>query len=244
MNVNKCESISFVGHYKDMHRKIRKEALDCKFTLNGLDLKKSKEVKYLGVVLAQNFQFSNHVKHIQKKVNAAQAMLYAIFKNKFVDKVVKIIMYKQLIRPLIMYASPCWLIQNLVSSYQMEQIRKKERFFLRKCCNLYRDLSTKKYVNSKILYKEAKINRIDREMVNKNIKFVEKSKLHSKEIVKEIFNENRLNLDVTKYKPIDYFNILQSQNKLHENEMLLVFNKKRYKPNENVYVEAQNVADL
>ena len=40
---------------------------------------------------------------------------------------------------------------------------------------------------------------------------------------------------------IDYFNILQSQNKLHENEMLLVSNKKKHKPNENVYVQAQNI---
>lgn len=244
MNVNKCESISFVGHYKDLMTKIRKETLDCKFTLNRICLKKSTEVKYLGVVLSQNFQFANHVKHIINKVNAAQAMLHGLFKNKFISKTVKIIMYKQLIRPLIMYASPCWLIKNLISSYQVEQIRRKERFFLRKCCNIYRNLSTKKYVNSRILYNEAKINRIDREMVKSNMKFVDKSKLHSKLIIKEIFNVNEQNLNEVKYKPINYFNILQNQNRLHENEKLLVFNKKRYKPNENVYVEAQNVADV
>lgn len=241
MNVNKCESISFVGHYKDLTKKIRKEALECRFTLNGISLAKSKEVKYLGVVLSQSLQFVNHVKHILKKVNAAQALLYNIFKNKFIDKTVKIIMYKQLIRPLFMYASPCWLIQNLVSSYQVEQIRKKERFFLRKCCNIYRNLTTKKYVNSRVLYKEAKINRIDRELVNSNIKFVERSKQHSKQVVREIFDNNMQNPDIVKYKPISYFNTLHSQNRLHENGMLLVFNKKKHKPNENVYVMEQNV---
>lgn len=244
MNVNKCESISFVGHYKDLNMKIRKEALACKFTLNGINLTKSTKVKYLGIILSQNFQFSGHVKHIMKKVNAAQAMLYSLFKNKFLDKIVKIIMYKQLIRPLIMYASPCWLIQNLVSSYQVEQIRKKERFFLRKCCNIYRNLITKKYINSRILYNEAKINRIDRELIKSNLKFVEKSKLHSKQVVREIFNVNTLNPEVVKYKPIDYFNILHNENRLHENNMLLVFNKKRHKPDEYVYVQAQNVSDV
>lgn len=129
MNVNKCESISFVGHYKDLHTKVRKAALNCKFTLNGTLLMKSKEVKYLGVILSQNFQFTNHIKHILKKVNAAHSMLYNIFKSKFINKTVKIIMYKQLIRPLMMYASPCWFIINLVSSYQVEQIRKKSVFF-------------------------------------------------------------------------------------------------------------------
>jgi hypothetical protein len=33
-----------------------------------------------------------------------------------------------------------------------------------------------------------------------------------------------------KYKQINYFNVLQDQNRLHENEMLLVFNIKRYEP--------------
>lgn len=227
-----------------MNPKIRKEALNCKFTLNGTNLIKSKEVKYLGVYLSQNFQFTNHIRHILKKVNAAHSMLYNIFKSKFINKIVKIIMYKQLIRPLIMYASPCWLIINLVSSYQVEQVRKKERFFLRKCCNIYRDSTTNKYKNSKILYKEARINRIDRELVKSNIKFVEKSKVHSKQIIRELFTENVQDQNDVKYKPIDYFNVLQDQNRLHENEMLLVFNKKRYKPNENVYVQAQNIVDV
>lgn len=244
MNINKCESISFVGHYKDLEKKTRKEALDCKFSLNGIIVKKSREVKYLGVILSQNFQFVNHVKHILKKVNAAHAMLYNIFKSKFINKTVKIIMYKQLIRPLIMYASPCWLAINLVSSYQIEQIRKKERFFLRKCCNIYKDLTTKKYINSRILYKEAKINRIDRELVKSNLKFIEKSKMHSKQIIREIFNEDVPNHDDIKYKPINYFNTLQNQNSLFENELLLVFNKKKYKPDENVYVQAQNIVDI
>lgn len=244
MNINKCESISFVGHYKDLNPKTRKEALDCRFTLNGTHIEKSTEVKYLGIILSQNFQFTKHVKHILKKVNTARSLLYNIFKSKFINKVVKIIMYKQLIRPLIMYASPCWLIMNLVSSYQVEKIRKKERFFLRKCCNIYRNLTTNKYINSEILYKEAKINRIDRELVKSNIKFVEKAKIHDKQLVRELFTENLLNQDELKYKPIDYFNTLKSQNKLHENEMLLVFNKKRYKPNENVYVQAQNIVDV
>lgn len=92
----------------------RKNALECKLTLNGTHIKKSIEVKYLGGVLSQNFQFSNHVKHILHKVNEANGMLSNIFKSKFIDKCIKIILYKQLIRPLILYASPCWLIMNSV----------------------------------------------------------------------------------------------------------------------------------
>lgn len=82
------------------------------------------------------------------------------------------------------------------------------------------------------------------ELVESNIKFVEKSKLHSKHVVREIFNTNVQIPDEVKYKPIDYFSTLQSQNRLYENEMLLVFNKKRYKPNEMIYVQLQNISDV
>lgn len=68
--------------------------------------------------------------------------------------------------------------------------------------------------------------------------------MHNKIIVREIVDENVQNQDNVKYKPISYFNSLQNQNRLHENQMLLVFNKKRYKPNENIYVQAQNIVDV
>lgn len=244
INVNKCESIPFVGHYKDLNLAIRKRALDCKFTINRTIIKKSSEVKYLGVILSQDFQFTKHVKHILGKINAALAMLNTLFTNKFVDKVVKLIMYKQLIRPLIMYASPCWLSPNVVSSYQVEQIRMKERQILRNCCSLFREPNGMKYINSKILYNEARVNRIDRELIKMNMKFIEKSKNHSKQIVRDLFAENNQNPDIVKYKPIDYFNTLKSANRLHENELLLIFNKKKFRPNESIYVQAQNTIDL
>lgn len=66
------------------------------------------------------------------------------------------------------------------------------------------------------MYNEAKIDRIDRELVKRNIKFVDKSKLHRKPVVRELFNANT-----------------QNQNRLHENF-----------PDENVYVRAQNLADV
>lgn len=76
-----------------------------------------------------------------------------------------------------------------------------------------------------------------------NIKFVEKSKLHSKQVVREVFNVNAQNEDEFQYKPIDYFNTLMNENRLHKNKLFLIFNKKKYKSNEYVYVQEQNVED-
>lgn len=171
-------------------------------------------------------------------------MLNGLLKSKYLSKDVKLIMYKQLIRPLFLYASPCWFVINLESSYLIEQIRKKEREILRKCCNLHlhRDLITKKYICSKILYNEARINRIDREIVKRNLKFVENSKIHPRHVVSEIFNGNVR--DNEKYKPIDYLNRLLNENRLYENDKFLIFNKEKIKQNEYVYVTKQNENDI
>lgn len=240
VNVNKCESISIVGHHKDLEPKVRKEALNVKFKINQKTITHSKSVKYLGVVFSQNFQFIEHVKHILNKVNIAQSLLKNVFNGKFIDKKIKIIAYKQLIRPILMYASSCWLIKNLVSSYQVELLRKKERSFLRKCLNIFRKENSVEFVNSKILYDEAKINRIDREIIKKNLKFIEKSKEHSKQIVREIA---QLDFDDQKYKPISYFSCLKESNSLHTNDLMLIFNKKKFNENEAVYVQAQNIVE-
>lgn len=142
------------------------------------------------------------------------------------------------------YASPCWFLKNVVSSYQVELLRKKERFFLRKCCNIFKNHENNKFINSKILYKESNLNRIDREIIKNNIKFVNKAKTHDKQIIRDIFSTSAENIENIKYKKIDYFNILENENRLHENDLLLIFNKKKYRPNDNVYVQAQNETDI
>lgn len=239
INVSKCESISIVGHYKDLDKKIRKEALNVKFKINQNLVTQAKNVKYLGIVLSQNFQFIEHVNHILRKVNAAQSLLSNIFNNKYLGKHIKLIAYKQLIRPLIMYASPCWLLKNLISSYQVEKIRKKERYFLRKCCNIFRKENSVEYINSKILYDDARVNRIDKEIIKQNIKFLEKAQNHDKPIVRDIFDNNRESNE-KKYKSISYFLDLRNDNMLNENDLLLIFNKKKHNETENVYIQAQN----
>lgn len=229
INMKKCEAISFVGHYTDLSKEIRRNALKIKLKIKDEYIKNVKNIKYLGIQITQNLQYNTHVKYIISKAIGAQYLLKNIFNSKYIKKSIKLLCYKQLIRPLLLYGTPCWAIVNLISSYQMEQIRKLERKILRKCCNLYRK-PNKKYINSSTLYKSAKINRIDREIVMRNIKFVDKSIIHEKEIVKEIFTEQNLNeVENLKYKPINYYNILNTSNKLYNNKLLLIFNRKKKK---------------
>lgn len=246
MNVKKCESISFVGHYKDINKKIRQMAKSVKFKINGRTIKNVKSVKYLGLVLSSNFQFVDHVKHVIKKINAAQQLLSNIFLSKFVNSSVKIIAYKQLIRPLMKYASPCWLIKNLISSYQVELLRRKERWFLRKCLNVFKQENSHKFIASKDLYEAAGMNRIDKELIKDSVSYVEKAMNHEKEIISQLFlpHANDGEMDSIKYKPIRYFNYLKDNDRLNENGLCLIFNKKKFQPDQSVYTESQNVIDF
>lgn len=121
------ESITFLGHYKDLLPKMRKDAKNVKFKLNDFIIEQKSKVKYLGIVFSSNFQFNEHVTHILQKVNIAQCQLKNIFSCKLLKKDVKLLAYKQLIRPLILYATPIWANINVISSAQLEKIRVKER---------------------------------------------------------------------------------------------------------------------
>lgn len=86
------------------------------------------------------------------------------------------------------------------------------------------------------------MNRIDREIVKRNMKFVNNSLIHEKEIIRKLFTENNLeDIENQKYKPINYYNLLHEQNKLYENNLLLLFNRKKKEPNELVYTVEQNI---
>lgn len=239
LSIGKCESITILGHYNDLQPKIRKEAKNVRFKIDQTIIEHKESVKYLGIVFSSNFQFNRHIDHILIKVNTAQNQLSNIFKNKLIDKSVKILAYSQLIRSLILYASPIWSVKSMISSAQIERIRVKERWFLRHCLQLFRDPTTNKFYNSKILYDTAKINRIDREIIKKNMNFVNKSNG-----IIDNFKHSNEYFDKHKYKPLEYYNNLQMRNRLYTNGELLIFNESKRNNNRTVYVTNQNTTNF
>lgn len=241
LNNNKCESISIVGSHNDTSRSIRGNALKAEFKINNTKLKRCDTVKYLGIQISKDFKFIKHIDYIIKKINISRAELRAVFENKYIVKEVKIICYKQLIRPIILYASSCWL--NL-SSHQMERLRKTERWFLRYCSGLFRDELSRKYISSKRLYEETKTNRIDRKLVESSIDFVNKIKLNQNEEIKNIANFSLNYLEENKYKQINYFHSLNESNILYnEQNILMHFNIKANKSGI-VYPTSQNSNEI
>lgn len=141
LNAQKTEQISIVGNYKNLSRSTRKQAQNISLQIGNTKINTLKRVKYLGIIISSNFKSIEHINHIIQKVNTTKALLKSAFNNKYLDQKVKALMYKQLIRPIIIYACTCWM---QTSSHQMERIRKAERWFLRKITGLSKDKKTKK----------------------------------------------------------------------------------------------------
>lgn len=241
LNAQKTEQISIVGQYKDLSRGTRKQAKNIKLKINNITIKTCDKVKYLGIMISSNFKFIDHVKYVTNKLNITRAQLYTAFNNKFLDNNVKKLMYKQLIRPIILYACACWM---QISSNQMEKIRQIERWYLRKITGLYKNTQTKKFINSKILYEKTQIERIDQTMMKNNLKFINKIKNNNNEHIRDItkFDENYINAN--KYKPLNYYHHMNDKNTLIQDKKLLIFNRGQRNPNQTLYVTNQNEMNI
>lgn len=228
LNVGKTEAIPVVGQYTDLTRSVRKSALNIDLNINSTKIKLCDKVKYLGLIIASNFKSIHHINHIIEKTNIVKAQLKTAFNSKYLNKQVKLLMYKQLVRPIILYACPCWM---QTSSHQIERLRILERWFLRKITNIYKQNNSNKFVNSRILYEQTKVNRIDRKMIEKNLKLVDKIKNNDDNFIKRIVNLDHDYIMNNKYKPINYFDHLNNLGLLYENKKLLIFNKGIRNPN-------------
>lgn len=237
LNEKKTELISIGGHHKDLNKTVSKNALNIELRINDTSIKNYKKVKYLGVVISSNFKFIDHVKHVLHKVNIAKSLLEKAFRDKFLKTEVKLLLYKQQIRPIIIYASTIWM---QISSHQMELIRKIERSILRKATGIYKSRLTKKFVNSKILYETAKTNRIDRKMIENNLKFIEKIENHENRSISEMVDFSEDYFENNKYKPISIYRHLNRNNQLYVNDRLLIFNMGTRNPQRQLYVTNQN----
>lgn len=240
LNTQKTEQISIVGNCRNLSRGIRKQAQHIELQIQNATINKCKKVKYLGIIMSSNFKSIEHINHIIYKINTAKALLKSAFNNKYLNKNIKILMYKQLIRPIILYACTCWM---QISSHQMERIRKIERWFLRKITKLYRDNTTKKFINSKQLYTETKINRIDQELIRNNIKTIIKINNSEHEHIRNIANHDENYININEYKPINYYHHLHTRNSLINNNKILIFNRGTRNPNQLLYVQNQNMIE-
>ena len=127
-----------------------------KIKIGNNNIKVTDNFKYLGVTLHKNYNFNLHIENVIIKEKRSLSAYYNLIRPpKSIAPNIKLICYKQLIRPTLSYAFPIW---HDISPRKMEVIRIFERKCLRMCLNMtkYRnEFNNIKNYSNKILYEKC-----------------------------------------------------------------------------------------
>lgn len=128
-------------------------------SVNNEIINPKRSAKYLGVILDDKLNFSQHVQSIHSKAQKIKGMLHHLICKKSALSVKnKLLLYKTLIKPVILYASPIWgytcktninklqIIQNKI----LRQITRSERYV--------KNNTIRTITNSKEIIEEIKNN--------------------------------------------------------------------------------------
>lgn len=133
-----------------------------------------------------------HLKHVLKKANIALIRIkYILRKRNGLDNNVKLLLYKQLIRPNLTYAFTTWF--NITTA-AMEKIRIFERKCLRLCVDdAYKFdnyLQIFRHISNNDLYNKCNILRIDHFPIELATKFITSYSVRFAPIISHCFNIN------------------------------------------------------
>lgn len=245
INTNECETILFrkYENYINKSQAVYKQNVNVKIVIGDSTITAKNTFKYLGVTFDMKCSTMPHVNNIIKKANIACLLLKSIFRKKELSTKIKVICYKQLIRPLLLYCFPgwCW-----ASAHQLSRIRSLERKVLYKCLPLskayYYNFNKGCYrlVSKITLYREIeKINRFDIAIHNMFIRFCERIEFCDIPFLKNIFNhdslKDRYSITGGKY-PYKVFApsllfYLALENKVTNDDNVLTFYNRRFNCN-------------
>lgn len=246
LNINKCDCVAFKGLKTKLYPSSSKFVPDIK--IKDCRIKNTDRIKYLGVVLHQNFQFHRHIDYVLSKAKTVFFSSMKIIKTaKDLKSRIKLNCYKQIIRPILTYSFPIWFD---ISSSQMERLRAFERRILRVCSGInyeeYRDGYRKRIPNN-ILYKKCEIERIDYFMVKTALKFLNNLNLVENDMLKDYANkQNEITypIEETFVSPI-YLKVLNENNNIFENNKVMYYHR-RFKTrdiNNTVYSVSQYIGN-
>lgn len=94
--------------------------------MNGVNLKWEDQVKYLGLIFDKNLTFKDHIESIQAKCNKYIKCLYPLInRNSRLCLKNKLLIYKQIFRPAMLYAVPIWTSCCLTRKKKLQRIQNK-----------------------------------------------------------------------------------------------------------------------
>lgn len=226
LNPTKCEVIVFKGPNKTHSKQINESVKKVIIKVGQQAILPQKTLKYLGITFQKEATHYTHQKIIREKANKCiRALAPVLRKLNGLSKKIKMICYKQLIRPIITYGFACW---STISSAQMEKLRVLERKCLRMCINYRRDRGSYKYMSNKQTYEYANTKRIDIFMIKAALKFFNKLEDWNTPLILDdlVTDPDYMNDTRNKYKPPTYLRHLHRTGQIKDDEPILLYHRR------------------
>lgn len=147
------------------------------------EVKTADSLKYLGIKINSNLDNKAAIDHAVTKGNLARSTLNWILKRHEWDTKLKILTYKQLIRPTLTYGTEIWDEEADISKLEI-----LERKILRVCTGISKRPDGR-YERNEVLYKTANINSLRDAIDKRREKYEEKREHHTNETFKTRLNE-------------------------------------------------------
>lgn len=243
LNVDKCTAIVFRGKSKVVFPNFR--AFHPVLKIGGDTIKLADKIRYLGVIFCERMEF---IRHIDFTLDRAKKVYFAyqsvLSHNGGLSKKIKLLLYKQVIRPIISYAFPVWFV---ISSSQMERLRRWERSILTYCLGMghvVRPDGSFRRRSCRAIYDAADLERIDLFLMKGALRFLETAQTVDNELLRGSlnFHIDADTLAIRKHLPPVALLKLNEQNLLYNNDNNLVFYHRRFNTlnvTDTVYITTQ-----
>jgi hypothetical protein len=184
INPNKSQLICIRNASGKGKRYTVQESRSVRLLLGDSVIEVQDSVKSLGVNFIKLFKFNYHARIALNKSNKAYHSLLPLFSNKSLNTSVKLLMYKTLIRPILVFSFPNWFS---ISPQIIKEMEIFERKILRNCLNMYFESHNKRFSNSKI-YSAAKTIPLSQYVTKFLLKFTTKLETHPNKLIQELFD--------------------------------------------------------
>lgn len=169
---------------------------------------------------------TTHLKHIKKKTNIARSILFPIMNSSSgVCPDVKLMCYKQLIRPQMTYGFPIWFN---ISMNQMKKLQVLERKCLRNCINFQRTTTNFRYIKNTELYEKTKIEKIENHLFKLFENFTKKLNYIPNELIQKLARdsiniEHQTLLHMQNYHSPTSFTFLNQNNRIFDEQLNCIY---------------------
>lgn len=224
LNPLKAESIVFKGTFKQHGKNVNQLHDKIGLHMNQQAIPLKGDLKYLGVIFKKRPTYVSHVTEAIKKATCAYHEIKHLLKRTSkLDSKVKLLCYKQLIRPILSFGFPTWAA---ISSHQMERIRVFERKCLRACINYGKSPDTHKTISNLELYDTSKITRIDSFLISSATKIFDR--WPPSELLQSCVEHDPIILDDPNipYQPPWLIQHLMLKNQLYQGSTPLIYHRR------------------